>query len=259
MTSGLFIVSLFILYILFITWLKHDLAPARVEKSTWKEKIHATKTVIAPIVVILSVLGSIFAGIATPTEAAAIGCLAVFPLRPRQRRGEPKICYRGHLHHHDRHGDDSLDHVRRRRFCHRLLRRRRGRFCARHSADLSVGPWGVFVITMVITFLLGCFLDPVGIILLVLPIFYPVIKSMGFDPVWYCGLFQVNLCLGYITPPFGYNLFYMKNLCPESPIRVIYQSIVPFVVIFVFAIIVMTFFPGIITWLPSVMVGNVSG
>jgi tripartite ATP-independent transporter DctM subunit len=259
MTSGLFIVALFMLYILFITWLKHDLAPARVEKATWKEKIHATKTVIAPIIVILSVLGSIFAGIATPTEAAAIGCLAVFLC----------VLVRGEVN---------------RKFVTEVIYTTTTVtgmilwimfgaagfvtvYCGAGGAgfvqgilmDVSVGPWGVFTITMVITFILGCFLDPVGIILLVLPIFYPVIKSMGFDPVWYCVLFQVNLCLGYITPPFGYNLFYMKNLCPESPIRVIYQSIVPFVVIFIFAMVVMTLFSPIITWLPSVMVGNVSG
>lgn len=259
MTSGLFIVALFIMYILIVTWVRPELAPARVEKSSLKEKLLATKTIIAPAIVIVSVLGSIFVGIATPTEAAAIGCLAVFLC----------VLVRGEVN---------------RKFVTEVIYTTTTVtgmilwimfgaagfvtvYCGAGGAgfvqdilmNLNIGPWGIYILTMIIVFVLGCFLDPVGIILLVLPIFYPVIKSLGFDPVWYCVLFQVNLCLGYITPPFGYNLFYMKNLCPESPIRVIYKSIIPFVVIFLFAMVIMTLFPPIITWLPSVMVGNVSG
>jgi len=256
MTSGLFIVALFMAYILFITWLKPDLAPARVEKSTWKEKILSTRTVIMPAIVIISVLGSIFIGIATPTEAAAIGCVAVFLCVLAQ--GEVNMTFIKEVVYTTTTVTGMILWIMfgAAGFVTVYTGAGGAGFVQDILLGMSIGPWGVFTITMVIVFILGCFLDPVGIILLVLPIFYPVIKTMGFNEVWYCVLFQVNLCLGYITPPFGYNLFYMKSLCPESPMIVIYKSIVPFVFIFIFAMVVMVFFPGIITWLPTAMLGD---
>jgi len=254
MTAGLFIVALFIAYILILTWLKPDYAPARVEKSNLKEKIYALRTVVLPGLVIISVLGSIFVGIATPTEAAAIGCVAVF-ICVLIRKEASWAFMRDCIYNTTTvagmviwimFGAAGFVTV----YC--------GAGGARFIQDilmsLEIGKWGVFIITMIIVFVLGCFLDPVGIILLVLPIFYPVIKSFGFDPVWYCVLFQVNLCMGYITPPFGYNLFYMKTLTPETPIRLIYSSIVPYVIIMIVSLIIMVFVPSIITWLPGIMI-----
>lgn len=257
MTSGLFIVALFIAYILFITWLKPELAPARVEKSTWKEKILSTRTVIMPALVIISVLGSIFIGIATPTEAAAIGCVAVFLCV--LAKGEVNMTFIKEVVYTTTNVTGMILWIMfgAAGFVTVYTGAGGAGFVQDILLSMNIGPWGVFTITMVIVFILGCFLDPVGIILLVLPIFYPVIKTLGFDEVWYCVLFQVNLCLGYITPPFGYNLFYMKNLCPESPMIVIYKSIVPFVFIFIFAMVIMVFFPGIITWLPTTLLGNI--
>jgi TRAP-type C4-dicarboxylate transport system permease large subunit len=100
------------------------------------------------------------------------------------------------------------------------------------------------------------FLDPVGIILLVMPIFFPVILKLGFDPIWYGVLFQINLCMGYITPPFGYNIFYVKTLSPDTPIGVIYASVFPFVLIMIFSVLVMTYVPSIIMWLPNVLLAG---
>lgn len=257
MTSGLFIVALFLIYILFITWLKPELAPARVEKSTLKEKIFSLRTVILPGMVIISVLGSIFVGIATPTEAAAIGCVAVFLCVLIRREVNWKFMQEVIYTTTSVTGMILWIMFGAAGFVTVYCGAGGAGFIQDILLNLQIGPWGVFVITMIIVFILGCFLDPVGIILLVLPIFYPVVKTLGFDPVWYCILFQVNLCLGYITPPFGYNLFYMKTLSPQSPIRLIYQSIIPFVIIMVISIVIMAIFPGIITWLPNVLIGNV--
>jgi tripartite ATP-independent transporter DctM subunit len=256
LTAGLFIVALFIIYIFFITWLKPELAPARVEKATWKEKLLSTKTVIMPGIVIISVLGSIFIGIATPTEAAAIGCVSVFLCV--LVRGEVNGKFIKEVIYSTTIVTGMILWIMfgAAGFVTVYVGAGGATFIQDILMSMEIGPWGIFTLTIIITFILGCFLDPVGIILLVLPIFYPVIKSLGFDPVWYCVLFQINLCLGYITPPFGYNLFYMKNLCPESPISVIYKSLIPFIVIFIVSMIIMIFFPGIITWLPTTLLGN---
>ncbi|MGD9974566.1 MAG: TRAP transporter large permease subunit [Desulfatirhabdiaceae bacterium] len=257
MTSGLFIVGLFIAYILILTWLKPDYAPARVETSTLKEKIFALRTVILPGVVIISVLGSIFVGIATPTEAAAIGCVAVFLCV--MSRGEATWAFIRDVVYSTSNVTGMVIWIMfgAAGFVSVYCGAGGAGFIQEFLLGLEIGRWGVFAITMIITFILGCFLDPVGIILLTLPIFYPVIKSLGFHPVWYCVLVQANLCLGYITPPFGYNLFYLKTLTPETPMRLIYKSIMPFVAIMIFSMIVMIIFPGLITWLPGIMIGNV--
>jgi tripartite ATP-independent transporter DctM subunit len=257
MTSGLFIVALFIAYILILTWLKPSYAPARVEKSTLKEKIFALRTVILPGVVIISVLGSIFVGIATPTEADAIGCVAVFLCV--LARGEANMKFITDVVYSTSNVTGMVIWIMfgAAGFVSVYMGAGGAGFIQQFLLNMEIGRWGVFAFTMIIVFILGCFLDPVGIILLTLPIFYPVIKSLGFDPVWYCVLFQINLCMGYITPPFGYNLFYLKTLTPETPMWAIYKSIVPFVAIMLVSMLIMIFVPGIITWLPGIMIGNV--
>ena len=257
MTSGLFIVALFIAYILILTWLKPEIAPARVEKASLKEKIFAMRTVILPGIVIISVLGSIFIGIATPTEAAAIGCIAVFLCVLARKEANWTFVTEVVYNTTTVTGMVIWIMFGAAGFVSVYCGAGGASFIQGFLMSLEIGRWGIFAITMVIVFILGCFLDPVGIILLVLPIVYPVIKSLGFDPVWYCVLFQVNLCIGYITPPFGYNLFYIKTLAPEAPMWIIYKSIVPFVAIMVASLIIMSFIPGIITWLPNAMIGNV--
>ncbi len=254
LTSGLFICTTFIIYILIRAWLQPDIAPARPESASLKEKLEATKSVILPIFVVLSVLGSIFFGIATPTEAAAIGCVAVLICVAIRRELSwsfiKEVIYStstvtgmifwilfgaaGFISVYAGGGGSQ--------FVQNLL------------LSLEMGRWGVFVITMVIVFIMGMFLDPVGIILLCLPIFAPVMKSYGFDPIWYGVIFQINLCIGYITPPFGYNIFYIKTLSPQTPILNIYKSVGPFVVLMMICGAIMTFFPAIITWLPNVMI-----
>jgi len=96
-------------------------------------------------------------------------------------------------------------------------------------------------------FILGMFLDPIGIILLVMPIFMPVVIELGFDPIWFAVIFQLNLCVGYISPPFGYNIFYLKTLSPKTPILELYKSVLPFVVIMILFGVFLLAFPSIIT------------
>lgn len=254
LTAGLFIAAMFIVYILLRSWLRPNDAPARSEKSTFSERIQTAKSVILPIVVIISVLGSIFLGIATPTEAAAIGCVAV--LFCVFIRGEVNWTYIKEVIY----STSTITGM--------VLWIMFGAagFIAVYSGgggaqfmqdlllSLEIGPWGIFWITMITTFILGMFIDPVGIILLVMPIFFPVIVKLGFDPIWYAVLFQVNLCMGYISPPFGYNIFYIKALSPETPVGTLYKSVLPFIAIMVFALIIMVLMPSIVTWLPNAMI-----
>ena len=98
----------------------------------------------------------------------------------------------------------------------------------------------------IVALILGMFLDPVGIILLLLPIFFPIVQELGFNPIWFCVIFQLNLCIGYITPPFGYNLFYLKSLSPQTPITKIYGSVLPYLAIMLLCGALLLVFPQIL-------------
>jgi TRAP-type mannitol/chloroaromatic compound transport system permease large subunit len=117
-------------------------------------------------------------------------------------------------------------------------------------------PWMVIITMQLILLVLGCFFDPTGIVLLTAPIFFPIVVSLGFDPMWFAILFVINMEIGYLTPPFGFNLFYMKAVAPPSVNMMdIYRSALPFVGLMVLGLILCMIFPGIITWLPSLMRG----
>ena len=115
-------------------------------------------------------------------------------------------------------------------------------------------PWMVIITMMLILFVLGMFFDPAGIVLLTAPIFFPIVISLGFDPLWFAILFVINMELAYLTPPFGFNLFYMKAVAPPSITMMdIYKSQTPFVLLMLLGLALCMIFPGIITWLPSLM------
>ena len=103
-------------------------------------------------------------------------------------------------------------------------------------------------------FILGCFLDPTGIIMLTVPIFVPVINALGFNPVWFGVVFVVNMEMAFLTPPYGVNLFYMRGVAPEGvTMGDIYRSIAPFVVLQGIGLILVLLFPQIVLWLPGLM------
>lgn len=227
--AGLIVLFAFILYIVVLSAMRPHLAPAASVRAPLRDRLRALKSVVLPLLIVVSVLASIFLGIATPTEAAAVGVAAV--LLSVWVRGELTytfvkavsfetasvtgmvvwIIFGASAFVSVYSGGGGVS------FMQEVLR------------NLPLGPWTMIIFMQLATLILGMFLDPVGIILLILPIFFPVVVSLGFDPIWFCVIFQLNLCIGYITPPFGYNLFYLKSLSPETPITQIYRAVMPFV------------------------------
>jgi tripartite ATP-independent transporter DctM subunit len=253
LVAGTLIVAAFMIYIAIRAWLQPDLCPALEESATLKEKLRALKSVFFPILIIISILGSLFLGIATPTEASSVGALAVL------------ICIfiRGELNW------KFLQEVawQTASITGMVLWIMFGAsgFVAIYSGGggiyfvnsmlmgVDVSPWVMILLLQAAVLVLGMFLDPMGIILLCMPIFYPVVKSLGFDPIWYGVIFNIALCIGYVTPPFGYNLFYLKSLSPETDMMVIFRGVLPFIAIMVVSMIIMMAFPSIITWLPGTL------
>ena len=119
---------------------------------------------------------------------------------------------------------------------------------------LDLNRWVILILIMGLLTILGCFLDEIGIILLCVPIFMPIILRLGFDPIWFGLLFLVNSQTAYISPPFGYTLFYLKGVAPEGiTMGDIYRSIIPFIFLQIIGLAICMVFPEIMLYLPSLM------
>ncbi|WP_372892384.1 TRAP transporter large permease subunit [Rhodosalinus sp.] len=245
--AGLFLLGMFILYVAIRSRITPALAPGAAARAPLGERVRSLKAVILPLVVILSVLVSIFAGIATPTEAAAVGAAAV--VLSVAIRGELNWSYIRAVSHDTATMTGMVIWIVFGASAFVAVYGGGGgtRFMQGFLMGLEMEPWMMILMMQAITLVLGMFLDPVGIILLVLPIFFPIVVTLGYDPIWFCILFQLNLCIGYISPPFGYNLFYLKSLSPQTPIVEIYRAIFPFLFLMLLTGAVIFLFPGLLT------------
>jgi tripartite ATP-independent transporter DctM subunit len=252
---GIILAITFIIYITIRSILEPNLAPPLRERFTWRERVSSLKAVALPFLLILLVLGTIYTGICTPTESAGVGAFGSL------------ICclIRGKL---------TLQNIRTAVWrtlrittmviwivfgaaCFTSLYTVGGasEFMFDIVSGLPISPMGIIWIMMIIYFLLGMFLDPAGQCLITIPIFVPIVKSLGFDVVWFGILFILNCEMDYLTPPFGFNLFYLKGIVPPSITMVdIYRSIVPFVICQFIIMIFVMYFPELALWLPSKMI-----
>jgi len=255
-TAGLVIVVLFILYILISCAIWPEMGPALpvAERATWPEKISALKAVILPIMLVMLVLGTIVGGVATPSEAAGIG--AAGSILCALAYG--KLSWTALK-------ESSL--ITLRLTCMVMwIVFAASMFTALYAAvgaDQLVrdalsyipgGKWGTILGMQLIWIIMGCFLDPIGIMLLTVPLFFPIIVKLGFDPVWFGVLFVVNMEMAFLTPPFGFNLFYMRSVAPKGITMLdIYKAVLPFIFLQFLALLLMIVFPELITWLPYKM------
>jgi TRAP-type mannitol/chloroaromatic compound transport system permease large subunit len=117
---------------------------------------------------------------------------------------------------------------------------------------LNLSPWTILILMQLSFILMGTFLDDTAMLVIVAPLYVPLVGELGFDLIWYGILYTITTQIAYMTPPFGYNLFLMRAMAPpEISLRDIYSSITPFVMIMVFALVLVMVFPGIATWLPD--------
>jgi tripartite ATP-independent transporter DctM subunit len=253
LVAGLFILAAFIIYIIVRSYLRPELAPASDVSVPMRQKIGAMKSVLLPLLIVISVLASIFMGIATPTEAAGVGAAAV--ILSVWIRGELTLQFMRDVSYDTASVSGMITWIifGAGAFVSVFASGGGVAFMLELLRGSELDPWTLIILMQLMTLLLGMFLDPIGIILLTLPIFFPIVVELGFDPIWFCIIFQLNLCIGYITPPFGYNLFYLKSLSPETPITTIYRAVVPFLVIMLSIGGMLMAFPSILTGLVALM------
>ena len=254
---GVLLASLFVLYIGIRCFLQPSLGPAlpKDERASWEEKISSLKAVILPIIIIVMVLGSIYGGVCTPTEAAALGVLGAAISAAVYRKLTwvliKEACYRtANL-------TTMIIWILIGAYCFTSVYTATGAHELMENLLLSIpgGRYAVLFTMQSVFFILGCILDPAGIIMICTPVFVPVIESLGFDPLWFGVLFIMNMEMGYLTPPFGFNLFYMKAIAPAGvTMGDIYRSIIPFVILQGMGLIIVIMFPALALWLPAQMI-----
>ncbi|MBM4332295.1 MAG: TRAP transporter large permease subunit [Deltaproteobacteria bacterium] len=255
---GLMLASFYILYILIRAYLNPELAPAApIEERniSFKQKMIMLKGLILPGFIVIGVLGSIYGGVATPTEAAGAGSLGAVISAAINRRLTWGIF------------EDSA--IQTMKVTCMLIWLFFGasaiigiytlaggaEFVKTTISGLPLGPLGIVIAMQIILIILGCFLDWIGILLLTMPLFVPIIQDLGFDPIWFGVLFCLNMQISYISPPFGPGVFYLKSVTPpEIKVEDIFGSIWPFAVILIFGLVLVITFPQIALWLPEKMI-----
>ena len=260
---GLLLVGLFILYILIVSFLRPGVAP-----TISKEELAAIsprqlaarvgRALFPPLFLMVAVLGSIFAGIASPTEAAAVGAVGATFLTIVNRKFSLKIL-RDVMHTTVRLtcmvfiilcGAAAFGLVFRGLGGDHLVRDFLGGIADQYSQG------AVLAIVMLLIFFIGFFLDFIEITFIHVPVLAPIMIDFGYDPVWFCILLAVNLQTSFLTPPFGFSLFYLKAVTPpEVTTGHIYRGIIPFVFFQLIGLGIVVFFPKLATWLPRLVFG----
>ncbi len=260
---GLVLVGLFIIYILIVTFLRPEIAPAisREELAAITRRqmaVRVLKALFPPMFLMISVLGSIFAGIASPTEAAAVGAVGASLLTMANKKFNLSLlrnvmqstlkltcmvfiilC-----------GAASFGLVFRGLGGDGLVRGFLGAIAHQYSHG------AVLAIVMLLIFFIGFFLDFIEITFIHVPVLAPIMIDFGFDPLWFCILLAVNLQTSFLTPPFGFSLFYLKAVTPpEISTGHIYRGIIPFVLVQMIGLAIIVFFPQLATWLPRLVYG----
>jgi tripartite ATP-independent transporter DctM subunit len=266
---GLLLSGLYIAYILTRCYINPSLGPALPpdERVNTREKLRLLKNTIAPILLIVLVLGVIFVGIATPVEAAGIGTFgALFVSALHRRLNWPSV------------QEAAIATLKATAmvmwiffgatmFVGFFIVKGGQTFVANSILGTGLPPYGILALMMVILFVLGMFIDWVGILLLTVPIFLPIMKSLAWGglfglpglrtedvPLWYGVIFMVNMQMAFLSPPFGYSLFYLKSVAPpEITMATIFRSAVNFMALQWLGVGLCIVFPQIVLWLPSVL------
>lgn len=261
---GFLLSALYCAYIVVYCFFKKDAGPAIPESevrgiSVSQKFSMLFVSLLPPVILIISVLGSIFFGIAAPTEAAAVGAFAATVLAILYRRFNLDVLKGVAIDTIRLSGMVYLIIAMATAFVGVFLRAGCGDVVGNIILAAPGGKWGVFLIIMFVTFILGMFIDWIGIVLLLVPIVTPIAVRVGFDPVWFAIMICINLQMSFLTPPFAYSIFFLKGVAPKElniETTDIIRGVIPFVLLIMLGLLLCTIFPDIILWLPAMMSGR---
>ncbi len=259
---GLLLASFYFIYILIRCNMNPTLGPpiSKEDAGKWtaSQKWGMTlKSLLPPLILILLVMGTILMGVATPTEAAGLGALGAALLAIANGKLNMEVIKLSAFSTLKTTAMVMMLFIGGKFFSTVFLSMGGGDVVADLLVGSGLNRWVVLAIMMGIVFLMGMFIDWAAILLVTVPIFLPIAMELDFNPLWFSLLMCVNLQTSFLTPPFGYALFYFKGVAPEGYTMMhIYRGIMPFVLLQVLALAVLCAFPQLVTWLPSVFFGG---
>jgi len=254
---GLMLVALFMVWSIYSTWRQgRGQAALGVTHYSWRQKVEVLPRVLPFLLIIIGVLYALYGGIATPSETAAVGALlcvlaavviyrlfrisALWAVLRDSTRESVMILFII--------GAAGV-------FAFMLSSLFVTQAIAQWIAELEVNRWVLMGAINVFLLVAGFFLPPVAVILMAAPILFPIIVSAGFDPYWFAVVLTINMEIGLITPPVGLNLYVINGIAPDIPLRTILHGSMPYVVCMVLAIVILSIFPAVATWLPDLLMG----
>ncbi|WP_353662576.1 TRAP transporter large permease subunit [Hydrogenimonas sp. SS33] len=249
---GLVLTGLYILYILVLSWLKPDVAPA-MERENMPYKVlllKALKAILPPMLLIVAVLGSIFAGIASPTESAAVGVVGAIVLTMLRGTFSWGILRYAAVETVKLSAMIFMILIGATAFSLVFNAFDGGDFVHAFFTEDLGSKWTFILVTMAVIFLLGFFVDFIEIAFIVVPILVPIASTFGIDPIWFAILIAMNLQASFLTPPFGFALFYLKGAAGDKvTTQQIYKGVVPFILLQLTALAIVMAWPQIIYWI----------
>ncbi len=255
---GILLATLYFIYIVVLCHINPKIGPPIKESDrthTAMQKWAMTlKSLVPPLGLILTVMGTILTGIATPTEAAALGVAGAMFLALANRQLNWRVLKEASISTYRTTAMIMMLFIGGKFFSTVFLSIGGGDVVADFLLGGGLNRFMVLAIMMAIVFFMGMFIDWAAILLVTVPIFTPIAMELDFNPLWFAMLMCVNLQTSFLTPPFGYALFYFKGVAPEGiEIGHIYRGIIPFVGLQLIGLALLIIFPDIITWLPSVL------
>jgi len=260
MVPGLLMGAGFILYIFFTCTIHPENGPnlpqeERIPFFSRESLISGLKYLLPPISIVIAVLGSILAGVASPTEAGAVGCVCTLVMALAYK----KLTWKTFL-------ENCYSSVRVTSmiiliaiaatiFTGAFLNAGCGKVITNMLVSLGLGRWGIFAVLLIIILFLGMFIDWVGILLILVPIFGPLLQAQGFNALWVGLVICTSLQMSFLTPPFAYSIFYLKGLNVGVELNDIYKGVWPFVIIQAIVVLLIIFFPQLCLFLPKILAG----
>jgi tripartite ATP-independent transporter DctM subunit len=256
---GLLLTALFMLWTVFYIGRSGFRAYAADFRYSWREKFESVPKVAPFLVIVIGVMYVLYGGVATPSEAAGVGAALCVVLAVAIYRMWSPASWWEILRSTTRESVMILMIIATSvLFGYMLTSLYITQTLAEAIAAADLNPWVLMGLINVFLLVCGCFIPPAGIILMTAPILLPIITSAGFDPIWFGVIVTINMEIGLITPPVGLNLFVVNAIVPDVPTRTVLWGSVPYVLCMVLAIVILSIFPEIATWLPDVLMGPVA-
>lgn len=254
---GIMLMGLFMAWSIYATWVSGGRSAMAQASYSWQERLEILPRVLPFIVIILGVLYTMYGGVATPSETAAVGALLCLVVAMIIYKLTSLAALWAILRDSTKESVMILFIIAAAGvFSYMLSSLYITQSIAEWISNLDVNRWTLMVAINVFLIIAGFFLPPVAVILMTAPILLPVITGAGFDPIWFAVVLTINMEIGLISPPVGLNLYVINGIAPDISLRTILMGSLPFVACMLIAIVMLCLFPGLATWLPDAVMGQ---